>query len=178
MRVSFITKRRITDETTVTDWNWLATPGNIGEVPIEVTADGTIQILPGYAEGFELGEREFVTDKTLHTGDVCILTCEIIAVDESAPTTIAIEVHEVEFIHRATESRDQIESMLSHLEDAKQTHQQRRAEATCSNCRTIDQTTAVRAHDDRQDRDLHYCGECGRLLSTTEYETWKDVSGI
>lgn len=160
----------------MTDWSWLSVEGNTGELPIEVNTEGSAEILIGYAEGFKLGDCNILTNDELRVGDICILTCEVTAVIPDTTTTIDIIVHNVEYIKREPESDSKLNEMMTHLDDAKKIRRERQQEKTCSNCASIDSSTRITAKDDRQDRDLHYCGQCGRLLSTKEYNKWLDIN--
>jgi hypothetical protein len=84
-------------------------------------------------------------------------------------------LHHIEYVSRQTGAESEIDEMMAHLDEAKRVHEEQQNEKTCDNCATIDTATKLNATDDRQGRDLHYCAQCERLLSTKEYNKWKDV---
>lgn len=67
--------------------------------------------------------------------------------------------------------------MMSHLEAAKENNRQKKQANRCSNCRDIDQDTNLTVETKQGGRDLHYCSECDRLVSTKEYERWLANNG-
>ncbi|MFA9517062.1 type B DNA-directed DNA polymerase [Halopenitus sp. H-Gu1] len=91
---------------------------------------------------------------------------------KTVPTIITVEVLDVEFIQQAGENRTEIDEMMEHLDEARQRRQEQRANETCANCISIESDTRLSVERKQGGRDLHYCAQCGRLLSTEEYQEW------
>ncbi|WP_324761142.1 hypothetical protein [Haloarcula montana] len=158
----------------MSNWDWVTSEGATGELPVEMTAGRQLQTLENYAEEAEIKRFELFCDESLAVGDVCILGCEILSVDKPLGTDIEIGIHDIEFIHK-TPREEGIEAMMKHLDAAKAVQEERKMERRCENCTEITSDTELSARDHRQGRDLNYCSQCGRLLSTSEYQQWKQV---
>lgn len=158
----------------MSNWDWVTSEGATGEMPVKMALGRQLQTLD-IVDGAEIQDFELYCDETLAVGDVCILDCEILTVAGPLGTDIEIGIHAVEFVHK-TPREDGVEAMMKHLDAAKEVHQERKAERRCENCMQIDSATDLSVRDDQQDRDLHYCSQCGRLLSTSEYQRWKQTN--
>jgi formamidopyrimidine-DNA glycosylase len=107
---------------------------------------------------------------------VCIFTARISDVNtETEPTIITVEVLDVEFLQQAGENPTEIDEMMEHLDEARQRRQEQRANETCDNCASIESDTRLSVERKQGGRDLHYCAQCSRLLSTEEYQEWIEI---
>lgn len=157
------------------DWNWLTDPGAVGELPVEIRRDGAAPMLPDGADDVSVTRIENSTGEALFPGDVCLLTVSVLsATTDSTPTEIAVEALDVEF-GETVDRQPEFEELAQHLETARERRQERRDEDRCDNCRTIDADTRLTVERNVGERDLHYCAQCERLLSTREYRRWADV---
>jgi len=118
------------------------------------------------------------TETRLCPGDACIFTARVQDITtEIEPTMISVEVLGVEFLQKSEESRSEIDEMMQHLEGARQCRQEQKADERCDNCDSIESDTSLSAERTQAGHDLHYCAQCGRLLSTEEYHEWMEIHG-
>lgn len=171
------------------NWEWLDEPGNVGELPVKILENEQAEFLLDFAEGTRVGSYTLATGRDLSPGDVCILNAEIDAVSKrDGQTVLDITVFDVETIResdetssasqgkpeRSDEPDSAVQSMMRHLEAARNRQIERKNSDRCPNCRTVNGSTDVTLEERTSGRDLHYCEKCGRLLSTREYQRWKD----
>jgi hypothetical protein len=157
---------------------WITEEGTTGELPVKIMPNHRGEFILGFAEDVVVDSFNLPDGEDLVPGDVCILTGEIDSVaDDQHPVGISVNVSEIEFI-RLSDQRpsSDIDEMLQHLDEAKELYQERVDDTTCENCRTIDASTRLTVNTEIQHRDLHFCANCGRLLSTSEYKKWTDVT--
>lgn len=145
--------------------------GNTGEIPVKIISGRAAEIVSGFAEDVDLDSYNVKTDDNLRMGDVCIFVCEITDVDGPFSKSISVDVYGVQFIRREDQEEQTTKRMMQHLEKARQNRDIKKD--GCENCSTIDSSTGLSATDDHYNRDLHYCAQCGRLLSAEEYQRWR-----
>jgi hypothetical protein len=158
----------------MSNWDWVTSEGATGELPVEMKAGRQLQTLDNYVGEADIQGFELFCDESLAVGDVCIVGGEILSADGPRGTDIEIGIHDIEFVHK-TARDDGIEAMMKHLDNARMVQEDRKKERRCENCMQINSDTELSARDHQKGRDLHYCSQCGRLLSTSEYQQWKQV---
>lgn len=146
----------------MTDWGWVTKEGLRGELPVEIQPNRRAKFLD-FVEDVVIQNYDLPGDMKLIAGDICILTGEITDVDKSRdPTRIETKIFDVEFLEKSNQRPEgEIKEMMRHLEDAKELPSK---SATCNYCSMVDSSTPLTIK-----RDLHACAECGRILTTKEY---------
>lgn len=170
------------------DWDWVNTPGNVGELPVRILENQRAEFILDFAEDAIVASYTLPDDQNLSPGDVCILKAEIMATSEiQGQTALDVKVLDTEMIKeaesspsseqevsKASEGGDStLQNMMKHLEGARDRREQEKNENRCTNCRTVTGSTDVTIEERTGGRDLHYCDQCSRLLSTKEYQRWK-----
>jgi hypothetical protein len=147
----------------MSDWGWVKTEGNIGEMPVEIQPHRKAEFLQDYAENVLIRQYDLPEGMNLIPGDICILNAQIDWVEtKEEPTEIGVTILDIEFVQRSDQRPDgEVERMMKHLEKAKES-----ASSTdlCHHCSRVDTSTPLIIK-----RDLHACAECGRILTTEEY---------
>jgi hypothetical protein len=77
---------------------------------------------------------------------------------------------------RSRVSEAEMDQMLEQLGAARERQQEKAEETTCENCSKIDGSTRLTVETQIEGRDLHFCAQCDRLLSTDEYHRWQDIN--
>ncbi len=163
----------------MTDWRWVTDTGAVGEMPVRVLPNKQAEFLDlDFLEAVQ--EVQIRYEQAVKTriapGDMCIFTARISDVNtETEPTIITVEVLDAEFIQQDEENRTEIDEMMEHLDEARQRRQEQRANETCDNCASIESDTRLSVERKQGGRDLHYCAQCDRLLSTEEYQEWIEI---
>ncbi|WP_254841532.1 MULTISPECIES: hypothetical protein [Haloarculaceae] len=153
--------------------------GAVGEMPVRVLPNKQAEFLDlDFLEAVQ--EVQIRYEQAVKTriapGDMCIFTARISDVNtETEPTIITVEVLDAEFIQQDEENRTEIDEMMEHLDEARQRRQEQRANETCDNCASIESDTRLSVERKQGGRDLHYCAQCDRLLSTEEYQEWIEI---
>jgi len=170
------------------DWDWIKTPGNVGELPVRIRENQRAEFILDFADNARISSYTPPNNQDLSPGDVCVLRAEIIETSElRGKTVLDVKVLNVEVIEetenttspyqdtpkQSVEDDSTVQHMMKHLDDAKDRRKQERNRNRCSNCRTVNGSTDVTIEERSSSRDLHYCDQCGRLLSTKEYQRWK-----
>jgi hypothetical protein len=153
--------------------------GAVGEMPVRVLPNQQAKFLDlDFLEAVQEVQIRYeqAVETQIAPGDVCIFTASISDVStKTEPTIITVEVLDVEFIQKAGENRTEIDEMMEHLDEARQRRQEQRVNETCANCASIESDTRLSVERKQGGRDLHYCAQCGRLLSTEEYQEWIEI---
>jgi len=153
--------------------------GAVGEMPVRVLPNQQAKFLDlDFLEAVQEVQIRYeqAVETQIAPGDVCIFTASISDVStKTEPTIIRVEVLDVEFIQKAGENRTEIDEMMEHLDEARQRRQEQRVNETCANCASIESDTRLSVERKQGGRDLHYCAQCGRLLSTEEYQEWIEI---
>lgn len=163
----------------MTDWRWVTDTGTVGKMPVRILPNQQAEFLDlDFLEGIQ--EIRIMYEQAIEThlvpGDVCVFTARVSDVStEAEPTIIMVEVLDVEFHQQARENSTKINEMMDHLDEARQRRQEQRANKTCDNCASIERDTRLSVERNQGGRDLHYCAQCGRLLSTEEYQDWIEI---
>jgi len=172
----------------MSDWGWLNTQGNVGELPVRILEDQRAEFILDFAEDARVASYTLPDNHNLSPGDICILKAEITeTLEVQGQTVLDVKVLDVEMIEESenSTSREQdtrknseeadskVQDMMKHLDDARDLRKQERNRNRCSNCRTVSGSTDVTIEERSDGRDLHYCDQCSRLLSTKEYQRWK-----
>lgn len=146
----------------MTDWDWVTKEGTRGELPVEIQPNKRAKFLD-FVDDVIIQHYDIPENMRLIAGDMCILTGEITHVDETRdPTRIETKVFDIEFIQKSDlRPEGEIKEMMKHLEDAKELPSK---STTCHYCSIVDSSTPLTIK-----RDLHACAECGRILTTEEY---------
>ena len=155
--------------------------GTVGEMPVRVLPNKQAEFLDldflEAVQGIQIRYEQAVETR-IAPGDMCIFTARISDVNtETEPKIITVEVLDAEFIQQDEENRTEIDEMMEHLDEACQRRQEQRANETCDNCASIESDTRLSVERKQGGRDLHYCAQCGRLLSTEEYQEWIEIHG-
>ncbi|MDT3436722.1 hypothetical protein [Haloarcula sp. 1CSR25-25] len=153
--------------------------GAVGEMPVRVLPNQQAKFLDlDFLEAVQEDQIRYeqAVETQIAPGDVCIFTASISDVNtKTEPTIITVEVLDVGFIQQAGENRTEIDEMMEHLDEARQRRQEQRVNETCANCASIESDTRLSVERKQGGRDLHYCAQCGRLLSTEEYQEWIEI---
>jgi len=156
--------------------DWITEPGTVGEVPVKIHPDNEAEFVLDFAEGVRIDSYDLLTDVDLSPADICILTVRIENVDsDHDPTRIGVTVGDVEVVRKASDKRRVITEMMQRLDDARERRDD--SKTGCENCLSITSQTTLMVSDKRSGRDLHYCSNCGRMLTAEEYQEWKRKSG-
>jgi len=163
----------------MTDWRWVTDTGAVGEMPVRVLPNKQAEFLDldflEAVQGIQIRYEQAVETR-IAPGDMCIFTARISDVNtETEPKIITVEVLDAEFIQQDEENRTEIDEMMEHLDEARQRRQEQRVNETCANCASIESDTRLSVERKQGGRDLHYCAQCGRLLSTEEYQEWIEI---
>jgi hypothetical protein len=164
------------------DWEWIKSEGAVGELPVKIVGRGEAELLDidaldsDLVEGTSIRFFEVRADTAPTEDDICILRAAIADVERGDELTIWVAVLEVEFVRRSGGETTHVGEMMQHLEGARKRKSDRKDIEMCENCREITGSTRLNVRQ-YEGRDLHFCGneECGRLLSTTEYERWREI---
>ncbi|QLD88776.1 hypothetical protein HWV07_06895 [Natronomonas salina] len=164
----------------------------VGEMLIEGVGNSEAVFVMNFADGVRIKSFSSSDGSKLLPGDVCIVRGEVMeVVADDNPVEIEVDIRAIDSWVRRVEREDSrdlattversssqaqlsisdesdaVEAMMAHLEDAKQRRRERRDEDTCANCRTISSDTGLSIETTIANRDLHYCANCNRLLSTS-----------
>ena len=178
-------------EILMAEWDWLNEPGNVGELPVRILENQRAEFILDFAEGTRIDSYSLASELDLSPGDICILKVEIMETSEiRGQTVLNVNVFDVEMIQEAGESESpyqegsrnpegdsKVKEMMEHLDEARAHRKQEMNKNRCSNCQTVTGSTNVTIEERIVERDLHYCDQCGHLLSTKEYERWKNEHG-
>jgi hypothetical protein len=163
----------------MTDWRWVTDTGAVGEMPVRVLPNKQAEFLDlDFLEAVQEVQIRYeqAVETRIAPGDMCIFTARISDVNtETEPKIITVEVLDAEFIQQDEENRTEIDEMMEHLDEARQRRQEQRANETCDNCASIESDTRLSVERKQGGHDLHYCAQCGRLLSTEEYQEWIEI---
>lgn len=154
--------------------DWVTTPETAGEMPVKVHPGPSAEFVLGFADGVRVESFDLPERVELVPGDVCILTARVVGVERDRdPVEISIEVDDVELvIPSPRRGETDVDEMMKHLDAARERRQRTEDENRCDNCRQVDGSTDLSVERRVGGRDLHYCAECDRLLSTREYDQW------
>lgn len=160
---------------------WIKREGAVGELPVEMDGLREATLLDVEFVDDDLRRETAIrvfdhrAEEVPTEGDVCILKATVVDVVRDATVEVWVTVLDVEFVRRTEGGRSRTEAMMRHLDDARDRGPTLNA---CENCREITATTKLTT-EERYGRDLHHCAneDCGRLLSTTEYERWMELRG-
>ena len=148
----------------MSDWDWVTRVGERGEILVEIQPNKKAKFPLDFVDNVEVEHYDLPEDMKLISGDICILTVEVMSVKNStSPAQIRVKVFDVEFVQKSDQRPDsELKEIMQHLEEAKQRSSD--VAEKCHYCTRVDSSTPLVVK-----RDLHACAECGRILTTKEY---------